>query len=598
MINARLQQNAQLTLFYGQRRVGKTSILKQIPQRIAETITDQFIVISLDFQDHPDSSLENILHYIANKILETTKISDDFLTNLANAINSHIHVFSDQFLPTIYEELGDKKLVFLCDEFDVLSDSNARHIIQLLERHERLFIIPVIGRNISRLAPNSQLISLLREGLYHKIGFLDRENTEKIITQAGTVALTYQPEAINAIFHLSAGHPYFIQVICFALYNLARERYTSYPIPDSLQITDEDVESIVDTVIGMAQGALEFWLGLTPEQQAILSAVAEAQKIAITRGESSPEHPLTLLEKYGIVSTQDLRQAHEQLVEYEFLDDTKCQVKMELIRRWLWERHPLAQEINNVENINQTDVESLHSIAVNQPQAALQLYEQALHLNPNNFKTVTSLAAEYLKIESLNIQALDKACELYNRAYLFYSISHYHLLDTVLEPLLTIAEQYSANGNFEQAIEVYTRAYQIDSERSKNGLLNTRERYIHKLMVNKKRTQAIEQCELMLKIDPNNNIAQQRLEEINALMTNTNLPPQKEDTTPKKKTPIANWLKWGVTGIAIAVVSLVISPGFRTCPPGEKKEFGVFCVADNSRISRGERTLFPTTVNR
>ncbi|MFM6473557.1 MAG: hypothetical protein ACKPGH_08620, partial [Dolichospermum sp.] len=88
-------------------------------------------------------------------------------------------------------------------------------------------------------------------------------------------------------------------------------------------------------------------------------------------------------------------------------------------------------------------------------------------LNPNNFKTVTSLAAEYLKIESLNIQALDKACELYNRAYLFYSISHYHLLDTVLEPLLTIAEQYSANGNFEQAIEVYTRAYQIDSERSK-----------------------------------------------------------------------------------------------------------------------------------
>ncbi|MFM6347444.1 MAG: hypothetical protein ACKPFK_20170, partial [Dolichospermum sp.] len=113
LINARLQQNAQLTLFYGQRRVGKTSILKQIPQRIAETITDQFIVISLDFQDHPDSSLENILHYIANKILETTKISDDFLTNLANAINSHIDVFSDQFLPTIYEELGDKKLVFL-----------------------------------------------------------------------------------------------------------------------------------------------------------------------------------------------------------------------------------------------------------------------------------------------------------------------------------------------------------------------------------------------------------------------------------------------------------------------------------------------------
>ncbi|MFM6254760.1 MAG: hypothetical protein ACKPEQ_37440, partial [Dolichospermum sp.] len=108
-------------------------------------------------------------------------------------------------------------------------------------------------------------------------------------------------------------------------------------------------------------------------------------------------------------------------------------------------------------------------------------------------------------------------------------------------------------------------------------------------------------------IDPNSTIAQQRLEEIKVLKTNTNLPPmpspiisptQEENAKPTKKPPIANWLKWGVTGIAIAVVSLVISPGFRTCPPGEKKEFGVFCVADNSRISRGERTLFPTTVNR
>ncbi|MFM6222145.1 MAG: ATP-binding protein, partial [Dolichospermum sp.] len=177
-ISDNLAQDVRLILFYGQRRVGKTSILRQIHHRISETISDKFIVISFDFQAHADSPLGEILHYIANNILETTEIIDEFLTSLANDINSHIHVFSDQFLPTIYEELGDKKLVFLCDEFDVLSDTNARHIIQLLERHERLFIIPVIGRNISRLAPNSQLISLLREGLYHKIGFLDRENTE------------------------------------------------------------------------------------------------------------------------------------------------------------------------------------------------------------------------------------------------------------------------------------------------------------------------------------------------------------------------------------------------------------------------------------
>ncbi|BAZ85894.1 ABC transporter substrate-binding protein [Dolichospermum compactum] len=599
LIDDSLQHNVQLILFYGQRRVGKTSILKFIPQNIAAAIEDEFIFISFDFQAQESSPLENILHGMAKKILGDLSIDEEFLDSLADDIKSDTNVFSSQFLPTIYDRLGSKKLVFLCDEFDVLSEPNARHIIQLRELlrelHERLFIIAVVGRHISRLP---KLISLLHEAPYHRIGFLDRENTKKIITQSDTVALTYQPEAIEAIFNLSAGHPYFIQVICFALYGTARNDYTRDPRPEFLRITDTDVESIIDQAIVLAQGALDFWFGLTPEQQIILSAVAESQKIAITENQSIPEQPLTLLEKYGIVSTGYLIKAHEQLVEYEFLDDTKCKVKMELVRRLLCKEHPLEQEIKNVESTNQIDVNNLNSVAQSHPDRALHLYEQALHLNPNNFETVKSLAAEYLKIQDLSIQSLDKACELYNRAYLFYSINHQQ--DIVLDPLLTVAEQYSKNDNFEQAIEIYTRAYNIDKERSKNGLLQTRGNYIHKLIVNKKRTEAIQQCELILEIDPNNNIAQQELEKINAFMTNTNPLPQEEDTTPKKKTPIANinWLKWGVTGIAIAVVSLGIYPGFRTCPAGEKKEFGVFCVADNSRISRGERTLFSTTPNR
>jgi ABC-type branched-subunit amino acid transport system substrate-binding protein/tetratricopeptide (TPR) repeat protein len=600
LINDSLQENVQLILFYGQRRVGKTSILKFISQNIAE---GKFIFISFDFQAEESSSLENILHRMAKKILLDMSIHEEFLDSLANDIISDTNVFSSQFLPTIYDRLGSRKLVFLCDEFDVLSESYTtngknfcEYMIQLIEQHNQLFIIPVVGRHISRLP---KLISLLREAPYHRIGFLDRENTKKIITQSDTVALTYQPEAIEAIFNLSAGHPYFIQVICFALYGTARDRYKETPIPESLRITDKNVESIIDQALEKAQGTLDdFWIGLTPEQQIILSAVAESQRIAIAENQSIPEEPLTLLERYGIVPTKYLIKAHEKLVEYEFLDDTKCKVKMELVFRFLCKQHPLEQEIKNVEIINQNDVNNLNSVAQNQPDRALHLYEQALHLNPNNFETVTSLAAEYLKIQDLSIQALDKACELYNRAYLFYSINHQQ--DIVLEPLLNIAEQYSKNDNFEQAIEIYTRAYNIDKERSKNGLLKTRENYIHKLIVNRKWTEAIQQCELILKIDPDSHIAQQRQKEINVLKTKTNKKTEAGDAKLTTETPRAsiNWLKWGLTGIAIAVVSLGIAPGFRTCPAGEKKEFGVFCVADNSRISRGERTLFTTTTNR
>jgi hypothetical protein len=167
----------QLILFYGQRRVGKTSILKFIPQNIAAAIEDEFIFISFDFQAQESSPLENILHGMAKKILGDLLIHEKFLDSLADDIISDTNVFSSQFLPTIYDRLGSKKLVFLCDEFDVLSEPNARHIIQLRELHEGLFIIPVVGRHISRLP---KLRQLLREPLRYKIGFLDKEHSKNI----------------------------------------------------------------------------------------------------------------------------------------------------------------------------------------------------------------------------------------------------------------------------------------------------------------------------------------------------------------------------------------------------------------------------------
>ncbi|MFM6007372.1 MAG: ATP-binding protein, partial [Sphaerospermopsis kisseleviana] len=48
LINDNLLQNVQLILLYGQRRIGKSSILNLIPKKISD---DEFIFINFDFQD-------------------------------------------------------------------------------------------------------------------------------------------------------------------------------------------------------------------------------------------------------------------------------------------------------------------------------------------------------------------------------------------------------------------------------------------------------------------------------------------------------------------------------------------------------------------
>ncbi|UUO15661.1 ABC transporter substrate-binding protein [Dolichospermum heterosporum] len=649
-INDNLEQT--LILLYGQRRIGKSSVLNQISNKVAG---DNFVFINCDFQHLGESSIEVILCLITDNVIKVLedklpkydlinliiKVLEDKLPKnenhelidlikyLTENIQTDINIFSKKFLPEIYKELGDKKLALLFDEFDVVSELETKinstsnsisflnYIMQLLDKNKKICVIPVVGRHISKLP---KLRSFLKEAPNIEISLLDKSNNEKLITQPAEGVLQYNEEAIERIYGLTSGHPYLTQAVCFAIYNLASNRYkgknqVSYP----LDITIQDVEAIVDIAIGLAESGLDgFWSNLISEQKVILAAAAEAENIEIEPEEfidtTLPISLLKLLADYGIVRAEYLNKAYQQLVEYEFLDvkrnskeaKVKIKVKIELVRRWLVKRHhlkDLKDEISELQELDKNDVNHLLSAANSQREKsnysqAIGIYQQALELNPNNFTTVVSLAEQYLKIGDV-----DKACELYKRAYLFYSMNNKQ--SNLLEHLLSLAKVYSDAKKFDQSLELYTIAYEIDPESSKDGLLRTRENYIHELIVNREWTKARQQCELILQIDPNSEIAQKRLREINIFNSNNNLPTENKKTEDINKNSIAtpNWLKRGsilITSIGLAgivVIGTGISQVFRTCPTGERKELGVFCVVDNSRISRGDRTLFPSINN-
>jgi tetratricopeptide (TPR) repeat protein len=425
-----LAQRAQVILLHGQRRIGKSSVLAQIPAQLADE-PYQFVVLSLEGKSQ--KPLAKVLHDLARDISEDLNLPVAVPTEAALAAQPED--FADRFLVEVQQQIQqlgapDRELVLLFDEFDTLGnyrpDAAATHLFPYLSeaiaRHKFLHIIPVIGRRLEDLPT---LLGLFRKAPTFEIGLLNQRHTEELITQTADGVMFYEPDGLQAIWELTAGHPYFTQVLCFALFSQARE-------DDWWQITAADVERVVDRAIELGEGGLAwFWDGLPIPERVFFAATAEVAAIKLRESDSlevKEGDPLLLLEDSGIILTDCLHNAQRNLLDWKYLRQIKrveapetvergsYKITIELVRRWLMRRHGIKQEMWELQDLEpsaKTDYEAARELRQSRSfYAAIQLYEKALALNPNHISTIFELA-ECL----LATQASRRAIAVFERAY-------------------------------------------------------------------------------------------------------------------------------------------------------------------------------------
>jgi ABC-type branched-subunit amino acid transport system substrate-binding protein len=579
-IEDNLRQNINFILLHGQRRIGKSSVLQQFSQKV---VREEFVFFTFDLQEHRDSSLGDILHNLAEQLAFGLGFDSSIVTLPSHEeLNNNPDIFADEFMTEIYQELGGKSLVLLLDEFDVVSNgNNHNHIVNkgaglfpylksLLRKQKKLFIIPVVGRSFDDM---DNLLQLFKGAPFQEVGLLDDLSARRLITKPAIGVLGYEEDAIKAILELSAGHPYFTQVICFNLFVKANNE-------SNLTVTRSDVLGIVEKAIESANGGLAwFWDGLSIPQKVVFSAVAEAQKIAQANNQLVPEEPLKLLKKYGVIQTELLIKAAKQLVDKGYLDDIERRVKIELVRCWLVQCHPLNQEIYELDKLEKEEINILLEQAkqlyiAGKKQDTIDCYEEILKLNPNHFSTLPILADKYLEIE-----------------------------------------------NFETAIELYQRAYQVDNQRYKEGLLSTRETYGKNLIVKKEFIKAKVQFEGVLEIEPDRKSAKEQLKKIEAELQEQRIPQIAPSTTAYQqeskiqavartnpKNQIRRLTVLALSTITTGAIAIAGVVGFyrlsTPCSEGQEKVNGNCLPTSDylssripANISRGDRTLFFTIPN-
>jgi hypothetical protein len=212
----------------GERRTGKTTILRQLPARLKNT---NYIPVYVDGQVLGiDPGIGNFFFSLAAAIVDGVQeagISPPLLT-LADLEESPQRTFEQSLLPMVRERIGNRILLLAIDEFEELGDRVSRgrlpadifsYLRHLIQHEERLAFIFAGTHKVEELTGEYWSV-LFNIALHKRIGFLKREETVRLITEpVKPYGMAYDELAIDEMLCMTGCHPYFTQLLCNILVN-------------------------------------------------------------------------------------------------------------------------------------------------------------------------------------------------------------------------------------------------------------------------------------------------------------------------------------------------------------------------------------------
>lgn len=398
---------------YGQRRIGKTSILRQILNSSPASYIPIYIELS--------SALTKLKDFLQVMIREISqKIGIDEPINIDN-IETY---FLNEFLSNVNNIIKNRRLLLIIDEFDILGDpqfspnsplrNEVFQYVQRIFREERaIFFIFAVGRRIDELP--DYFSSIFKDGVFIKISLLDRKEVQELITKPLVGIREYEAIAIDEIFKLTSGNPFLTQLMCYEIFNNMRKE-------GSRSVTANDVQNAVNGALQTGTGGLSWYFNFFPAaERFILSAIAEAAQENEKR-EVSHLKVLDLLQKHRIrLQSAELEQAPQRLLTWEILSITpknNYRFTVELIRLYIIRNFPLNRAIYDNEFLDKRATRSYENAREafyrEEYDLAISDYKNAIKLNPYMTSAQLGLAEAYLSKSEFAeaINAYEKAFEI------------------------------------------------------------------------------------------------------------------------------------------------------------------------------------------
>jgi hypothetical protein len=253
-----------------------------------------------------------------------------------------------RFLKALQEHFPQRAILLLIDEYEILEAKISegclsRNVLTffagLLETEQVSFVFT----GSKKLELRDQMLwggDLLQKAVSRKISFLTKDDTARLITQPLAGKITFAPEVIAQIYALTAGQPFYTQLICQNLvYHLNEVKQYG--------VGSADLHAVVENIIENPPPQMIFnWGELSAERKLVLSLLAElsdAPGVFLSSGDISRGIKRNKLEL--IVSPAQLNSVLAELFQDEYVlqKDHKYGFRLDLFRRWIRHDHNIWQ---------------------------------------------------------------------------------------------------------------------------------------------------------------------------------------------------------------------------------------------------------------
>jgi hypothetical protein len=342
-------KNMSTLILYGQRRIGKTSILKNMARRTGSDILLVYISMQkVGKVNHTGQLLYRFAEAIASTAMERglpigSSLNETGYTDMYKGIRSLSHLL-DKLAPHM---TGQKRMVLAIDEFELIQEKieykqidaeilpYLRDMVQEYSWLGMIFaglhIIEEMGRHYKE--------AFFGQARYVPVSFLKRAVALALIAhpKPPRIALEYSKDLLDEFYRLTAGQPYLIQCLCGELVSHWNERFEreGEETPRTLMLADLS-HVITSDFFGSAEYYFEgVWDNITEEERVLMRIIAERQQGTWTLDELAETAKIQpSFEKFSTLKeTIDLLKRHDVILE----EGGRVRFSGELMRRWVAE---------------------------------------------------------------------------------------------------------------------------------------------------------------------------------------------------------------------------------------------------------------------